>query len=257
MANRAQNRPAIPSRQWDIGQRQPLRIEKTKDARKGTPETRSRFDVFQGQLDNYKTQLVAHLNSDLADADGKVSEAVMKLAHHVDQQCLVMQDSSNSMMQDLSNETLEVDQEGTKENVILGQHMEGFREVSETNKTRLAELWQQYETVQKQIVELVVVMLNDKEILVTCPNDHDHQHNDGHEEGCPGIDKAAARRRREVFQRGYKHALEELSGFETEIEGTVSKALGNTEKAVKAVEDYQYKMKEQLRKLLTEMQQSL
>jgi len=145
------------------------------------------------------------------------------LADTFDKKCSVIRDAGQVFRDHLAGEVLEVDDE----KIMLDEHMEAFKVLCEQKETKLRGLWKEYVEVQKQIMELALVVLDEDNVLVAASiADEDGKLGEGQREAKdPELDESSVHERRGEFEQHQIDAVNALDGFKQTLDNVTSKAL--------------------------------
>lgn len=170
--------------------------------------------------------MIGDLNSDLNNTDVSLVNDMNSLTEKFDVRCNIIANSGQAIGGTLDQERLEVGVEGQMRCIVFGHHMADFRDLYKQKSARLKELWSQYESIQKLIMELAVSICNDDEVLIGYA---ELQQEPGKEVG-PGINEDRASEQREEFNEAYIGGVNELDELKVRVDALVNKTLEeNTE----------------------------
>lgn len=178
--------------------------------------------IVLDQLQTYKKKLASDLQDDLSRADLELHNGMADLANTFDEKCSIIHDAGEVFRGHIADEILEVN----KEQIMLNEYMEGFKGLYQQKETKLRGLWEDYVNVQKQIMELALVILDDDDVAIAVSNPGEES--DPAEQTPskdPGLDEDGAVARRNEFRQEYQDALDAFVGLEGEVQELTSKAL--------------------------------
>ena len=134
---------------------------------------------------------------------------MIDLAGDFNNKCNTIEEYSTTFEQDISQEQVEVQNKGsdTPEIFSIGEYMNVFETGYNTCKDTLAKLWDDYETVQKQIMELALVICGDNTVLISLEEGQD-----------PGLDEDAICDRRAEWTEAHDEASHEFDELADKVE---------------------------------------
>lgn len=244
----------IHKRTNNNGSRRSLRVEGIRDEPKPKlPKLRDHHEAIQGQLHAYKRKLASDLEHDLSQADTELHEKMHDLADTFDKKCSVIRDAGQVFRDHLAGEVLEVDDE----KIMLDEHMEAFKELCEQKETKLRGLWKEYVEVQKQIMELALVVLDEDSVLVAASiAGEDGKLGEGQREAKdPELDESSVHERRGEFEQHQTDAVNALNGFEQTLDNVTSKALEKNKEIFDTFETGQKRMRDTIASFLDSVQE--
>lgn len=176
-----------------------------------------------GQLHAYRRKLASDLEHDLSQADVELHAGMNDLADTFDEKCNVISDAGQVFRDHIADEVLEVD----GEKIMLNEHMEAFKTLCQQKETKLRGLWKEYVEVQKQIMELALVVLDEDNVLIAAQGTgEDGSLREGQREAKdPELDETAISERRGEFEQHHTDAMDVLDGFKQTLDNVTSEAL--------------------------------
>jgi len=179
--------------------------------------------IGPGQLHAYKEKLTADLEEKLSQADIELLDGMNDLADAFDEKCNVIRDAGQVFRDHISDEVLQVDDR----KIMLNEHMDSFKTLYSQKEVKLRALWKEYVEVQKQIMVLAIVVLEDDDIRIANPDTDEelspeYVYTGGKD---PELDEDAAVARQSDFQQDYQDALDEIAGIQAELDDATSEAL--------------------------------
>ena len=167
--------------------------------------------TFTAQLHAYTKKLASDLERDLSQADVELDRQMSDLADTFDANCHIIHEAGQVFRDHIANDMLEVH----NEKILLSEHMEAFEKLHGQKEKKLRGLWEGYVEVQKQIMELALVVLDDSEVLVAdLAENEGSKLTEGQKEGKkPDLDEGTVRQRRDEMRSCYAEAIDGLAGF--------------------------------------------
>jgi len=146
-----------------------------------------------------------------------------ELADTFDEKCNVISDAGQVFRDHIADEVLEVDDE----RIMLNEHMEAFKTLCQQKETKLRGLWKEYVEVQKQIMELALVVLDEDNVLIAAQGaGKDGSLREGQRQAKdPELDETAISERRGEFEQYHTDAVDVLDGFKQTLDNVTSEAL--------------------------------
>lgn len=194
----------------------------------------------QVQVQTYKKKLTLDLEHHLSEADIELHRGLNDLVNAFNEKCHVIHDAGQVFRDHIANETLEVD----NEKIVFNEHMETFRTLYQQKEAKLRGLWKQYVDVQKQIMELALVVLEEDDVQIAAP-ELDEYGNIKEGQGKakdPELDEDAVVERKGECEQGYIDSLHVLDDFQQKLNNLTSEALKKNKEVFKAGDPVKYTM---------------